>query len=93
MNVVLTNPHVIAKAGQEIYEKRYKAAYEREHGGKFVAIDVATEAAYLAETPEAALHAAKGASPSGVFHLIRIGSPGAFRVSYTSNGRDSWLFA
>lgn len=86
----LTNPSKIAAAAEKIYNERYQAEYEKDHVGKFVAIDVQDGAAYLGEFPENALQRARKQAPNGVFHLIRIGSPGAFRVSYVGEHATNW---
>ncbi len=89
MNMPISNPQDIADAGERIYSEKYKEEFEKKHSGKFVAIDVITEEAYIAEQPEEALDAARKASPKGYFHLIKVGSPGAFRVGYISNNARS----
>ncbi len=81
----LDDPKAIAARGEEIYRIRYKAELESRHRGKFVAVDVNTEAAYVGDTVEAALGAARQAAPDGAFHLIKIGEPAAFRVSRSGN--------
>jgi len=89
---VPSNPQAIADQGERIYAERYKAQFEAEHLGKFVAIDIKTGHATLGSTSDEALESAKKINPNGLFHLIRVGSPGAFRVSYTSNGNNDWLY-
>ena len=85
-----SNPKELAEVGEKIYNEKYRAQYEAEHLGKFVAINIKTGHANLGETPEQALEEARAADPSGLFHLIKVGSPGAFRVSYT-HGNNDWL--
>ena len=87
----ISNPKQIAEKGEEIY-KRYQAAYEKEHPGKFVAIDVKSEKLYVGDTAVEALEKARADSPVGLFHLVRVGAAGAFRVSYTSNDSVDCLF-
>jgi len=87
----ISNPKQIAEKGEEIY-KRYQTAYEKEHAGKFVAIDVKTEKLYVADTAVEALQNARADAPLGLFHLIKVGAAGAFRVSYTANDSVDWLF-
>ncbi len=82
-NPPISDPRAIAELGEKIYSERYRAQYEAEHLGKFVAINVKTAHATLGSTSEEALESARTADPKGLFHLIRIGSAGAFRVSYT----------
>jgi hypothetical protein len=88
----LSNPRAIAERGEQIYKEKYKTAYEAEHFGKFVAIDVLSEQTYLGDSPEQAMDLARQQSPHGLFHLIKVGSPGAFRVSYTNNATLDWIF-
>lgn len=94
MNRHPTNPKAIAELGEKIYSEQYKEQYERDHPGKFVAIDVATQKAYIGETPEGVLDAARADSPNGIFHLIQVGFSGAFRVSYTyhTDANMDWIF-
>ena len=84
----ISNPQELAKRAESIYRDKYKERYEHEYEGKFVAIDVATEEAYVGESPEEVLNEAREADPTGLFHLIKVGFPGAFRVSYTSDAAD-----
>jgi hypothetical protein len=88
----ISNPKNAAELGEKIYRDRYKDAYEREHAGQFLAINVLTEDPYLSDTPEGALDLAYAAAPTGVFHLIQVGHAGAFRVSYTHNSNMDWVF-
>lgn len=88
----ISNPKNAAELGEKIYRDRYKDAYEREHPGQFVAINVLTEDPYISDTPEDALDLAYAAAPTGVFHLIQVGHAGAFRVSYTHNSSMDWVF-
>jgi hypothetical protein len=90
---VLDSPGKIAEVGERIYADRYKAELERTSLGQFVAIDVLTGKHYVAQFPEQALEKARAEATNGVFHLIRIGSPGAFKVSFnlTRNAaNDFW---
>ncbi len=90
---VITDPKKMAERGERIYQDKYKTAYEEEHWGKFLAIDVTSEKAYLGDTPEEALLTARREAPKGVFHLIRVGHTGAFRVSHSdhNNAKRNWL--
>lgn len=81
-DVVLTDPVKIAEAAERIYNEKYREELEASHHGEFVAIDVQDGQAYQGEYAEQALQQAREKSPYGVFHLIRIGAPGAFRASY-----------
>lgn len=73
--------HSIAKHGTDIYQRRFRADFERLHHGKFVAIDIKSSEAYVADSPDTALAQARKASPDGIFYLLRVGSAAAFTSS------------
>lgn len=86
----LNTPDKIAAAGEKIYEERYRAKLEPEQNGQFIAIDVATGEGYIGEFPEIATKKANEAAPLAVIHLIRIGAPGGFKVSYNLTHHNDW---
>ena len=86
----LTNPGEIAKAAEEIYTSNHKEKLEKSNFGKFAVIDVRSGKAYVGKFAEDALGDAREKAPNGVFHLIRIGSPGAFRVGYVGRQEVNW---
>jgi hypothetical protein len=57
-----------------------------------VAIDLATEKAYVSDSPEGAVELLQKENPRGFFHLIKIGSPGVFKVGYGVHHERDWLF-
>ena len=77
----MTNPSEIAHAAEAIYKAKYAAEYGQLYDGKFVVIDVTDERAYLAAHAEGALGEARRQSPHGVFHLMKVGAPGTFKMS------------
>jgi hypothetical protein len=81
------DPRVIAERGTEIYEK-YRAKYEKESRGRFAAIDIDSERAYVADYPEEVLAIARSAAPNGSFYLVHIGSRAAFKISRRSHARS-----
>jgi len=87
-----TAPERIAQAAEKIYRERYQADYEKRFPGQFVAIEIKTSEPYLGQYPELALQTAKKAAPNGIFHLIRIGSPGAYSVSLATHATGNRLF-
>lgn len=92
MNPKFSNPNAIAEAGEKIYAS-LRADLESTQHGKFVAINIESKAHYLGDNPEEALETAKAAEPQGVFHLIRVGFPGAFRISHAiQKSPSNWLF-
>ena len=92
MDPKFTNPKAVAEAGEKLYADKYRAEFEEKYRGQFVAIDVSTGLAYRGALPEDALRAARQDSPTGIFHLIKIGELGAYRVSYSADAKLDWLF-
>lgn len=105
MIIPFNNPKAIADAGERIYREKFqmesgdpsdgprRPSFESEHSGEFVAINVVAETAHLGATPEEAFNAARKADQNGVFHLIRVGYPGAFQMSYQhKHDTQDWLF-
>ncbi len=88
-STALNSPIKIAQAGEAIYRNNFKEKYETTHQGHFVVIDVRDEKAYVDESSEKALQKAREQAPYGIFHLIRIGSPGAFKANSISS-HDEW---
>lgn len=78
----------IAELGESIYKRKYAHKLEQTDLGKFVAINIKTEEAIIADTAEAAVRAATEKDPSGYFHLIRVGKKGAMEAGwYMSHAR------
>jgi hypothetical protein len=76
-------PQEISDRGDALYAKKFRAEYEKQYPGKFLAIDVTSEQGFLGESPEQALEAAQAQNINGYFHLVKIGSAGVFRVSFS----------
>jgi hypothetical protein len=85
---VLMRPDEVVAAGEKIYRDRLKDVLESTAIGKIVAIDVESGAYYLGDNPSQALAAAKAANPQSTVHLMRIGSQGAFKLSYSRHARS-----
>lgn len=62
----------IAEEGSKIYD-RVKADYEPRENGKFLAIEIDTQKAYLGNTSAEALESAKHNHPDKVFYVVKIG--------------------
>jgi hypothetical protein len=87
------SPAAIAELGQKIYDERYKAAYEENQQGKYVAINVRSAEATVGDTPEQALERGRAAAADGLFHLVRVGFPSAYSgSSQTAYGTQDWVF-
>jgi hypothetical protein len=74
----------IVQRGIDIYERKYRAEYEPKWSGRFAAIDINSERAYVGDYPEEALTIAKSADRQGVFYLVHIGSRTTFKSSRLS---------
>ena len=88
-----SDPKMIAATGEKIYEERYKDDLEKDSHGKFAVINIRTDDIRLGDTAEEAFEKAREVDPKGVFHLVRVGFPSAFQVSYAKlNSESDWLF-
>lgn len=86
------SPKLLTELGEQIYRTKFKEEYERDHHGKFVAINVRSSSATIGETAEEALVKAKEADPKALFYLIRIGYSGAFQMGRYASSDPDWLF-
>lgn len=80
-NLSLDRPQQLAERGERIYATRYRDSFERQFAGQFVAIDVISGNAAVAEFPEEALEKALDSFPNPLLHLICIGESSAFAIS------------
>lgn len=88
----LLNPEIIAEKGEKIYQEKLKNTLEKDHKGEFVAIEIETEKSFLGKSPEEALETAKKEFPNRIFHLIRIGYSGVYKVSWSLGGKSyGWI--
>ena len=62
----------VVDEGKKIYEE-IKNTYEPVHNGKFLAIDVESKDAYMANTSVDAMLAARAVHPKKVFYMVKIG--------------------
>jgi len=72
----------IAKRGAAIYKQKFQAELEKTSAGKFVAINVNTSDASIADTSEQAIELALQKDPNGLFHLVRVGHQSAFEAGW-----------
>ena len=75
------DPKAMSKRGLEIYREKYQAEFEANQRSKFAAIDLQTGAASLGDHADEALEKARAANLHGMFHLVKVGFPAAFRFS------------
>ncbi len=62
----------IAEEGKRVYD-RVKVSYEPKENGKFLAIEVDSQDAFLGNSSAEALELAKQKYPGKVFYVVRIG--------------------
>jgi hypothetical protein len=77
---VISNVDPVTQAGEQIYRERYQAQYEANHFGKYLAIDVVTGEAALADEAVDALERAHQANPDHMLYLLKIGSRGVYQL-------------
>lgn len=84
----------LEKKGQEIYETKLKEQLEKEHLGKYVAIEVESGDHFVADTLDDVLLAARKKYPNKIFHSIKIGSEGVFKTSelFSKSKQNEWFF-
>ena len=63
---------IVTGTAERVYEDLYQDKYEQEYGGQYVALDVLTKRAYVAESPVWAIIRARADDPNGLFHIIEI---------------------
>ena len=85
-----SNPFEIVRAGERIYEERYKDDLERSHLGQFVAINIRDGKAYCGRYAEDALQEAEDKAPYGVFHLIHVGSHASVTATLARCDEAAW---
>ncbi|MFH0792134.1 MAG: hypothetical protein V1905_02905 [bacterium] len=89
----LFSPEIISERGEKIYQEKLKDILEKDHKEEFVAIEVETEKYFLGKSPEEALEVAKKEFPNRIFHLIRIGYSGIYKVSWSVGNKNyGWIF-
>ena len=71
---------IVADKGEQIYKEQFQATYENAYSGQYVVIDILTKRAYVAASPEEAIHLANAEAPDGLFHLMRIEAPSSLQV-------------
>ena len=84
-----SSPQRIAERAAKIYDD-VDVQVKNEHAGQFMVVDVTSGEYYISEFSEEALRLAREAAPHGVFHLIRIGAPSAFKVSFSAGHDANW---
>lgn len=80
-------PEQVAEKGQQIYKDKLKAILEPKDRGKFVIIEVESGDYFVADSMIDALSKAKEKYPNKVFHTIKVGFDGIFKMgTYAHRG-------
>lgn len=85
-----TDPRDVVIAAERIYASKYQAEFETKYPDQFAVVDIESAQAVVAKYPEDAIQKARKAFSHGILHLIRIGSPSAFHMSFLAP-RDAGL--
>jgi hypothetical protein len=81
----------VVREGERIYAEKYKEKYEAAFSDQFAAIEINSGKAFVAQYPEDAIEKARTQIKGGVVHLVRIGSPSAYQVSFFLASEDAEL--
>lgn len=81
----------VVMEGERIYAEKYKQKYEQSFTDQFAAIDVKSGKAFVALYPEDAIEKARTHHKNAVVHLVRIGAPSAYQVSFMLESEDADL--
>ena len=84
-----SSPQRIAERAAEIYSELEETVKET-YAGQFMVVDVKSGQHYIAEFSEDAFRKAREDVPHGILHLIRIGAPSAFKVSFSAGHDANW---
>lgn len=81
------SPEQLAEKGQKIYNEKLKSILEPDKKGKFVVIEVESGDYFVADTVLEAVQEAQKKYPNKVFHTIKIGYEGIFKMgTYAHKG-------
>jgi hypothetical protein len=85
------SPEQVSQRGEDIYKNKLKSTLEPKENGRFVVIDVASEDYFLGDTILEALESARKKYPNGLFHTIKVGFQGVFKMGGYVRGGLSYL--
>lgn len=87
---ISNNPDDFARRGSEIYERSLRSALEPGQCGKFVAIDIDSEAWEIDEDDFAAARRLRDRQPDACIWIMRVGSPAAYRIDGSRKTEAKW---
>ncbi len=86
-NENILTPEQVVEKGQKIYTEKLKPILEADNYGKFLVIEVESGNYFVADTLIEALQKAKEKYPGKLFHTLKIGFEGIFKMgSYAKKG-------
>lgn len=78
----------LAEKGESIYQEKYKDECERDHMGRFVAINTENGEAFIADDGLDALRALDAKCPNAPGHMVRVGHQGVTSIGFSDNARE-----
>jgi hypothetical protein len=79
-NRPLLTPKQVAQKGEQIYQEKLKPILEPKENGKFVTIEVNSGEYFLGDSLLEALQQARQKYPDRLFHTIKVGAEGVFKM-------------
>ena len=76
----LLTPKQVAEKGEQIYQEKLKPILEPQENGKFVTIEVNSGEYFLGDSLLEALQRARQKYPDRLFHTIKVGAEGVFKM-------------
>ena len=90
-NEIVLTPEQVAGKGEQFYQEQLKKKLEPKHRGSFVAIEVNSGTYFIGSSLLEALQKARAKYPDRLFHTIRIGYEGVFKMgSYAKHLSYGW---
>lgn len=84
-------PEQIAGLGEKLYQEKLKSILEPTQIGKFVAIEVVSGDYFVGDTIIEAMQQGREKYPDRLFHTIKIGYKGVYKMgSYLKNLSYGW---
>ncbi|MDD2785570.1 MAG: hypothetical protein PHS79_01600 [Patescibacteria group bacterium] len=84
-NGQMLTPEQIASKGEKIYQEKLRAILEPKENGRFVMIEVLSGEYFLGDSILDALKKARVKYPDSIFHTIKVGYEGVFKMGYVKS--------
>ena len=76
----LLTPKQVAEKGEQLYQEKLKPILEPKENGRFVTIEVNSGEFFLGDSLLEALQRARQKYPDRLFHTIKVGAEGVFKM-------------